>query len=302
MGRPVAELNRKQRVALAHAIADAGVWGVSLIGGEPTLVDELGDLAAVLKARGVYVSLGTSGRNIESHLGWLVETGVDTVTFSVDSHRSDEHDRFRGLSGLFHQVEAAASTLRRQRRNKRPQIQVRCTIHRGNFRHLISYVDYWQEKVDGILLQIVQDNGIHSVRDHDVMFRPEDRLALERSLADLQKAHPWLRSPYLDMASRYVFEPDALYKDIGFRCLLVPATSMTILPNGDVKLCYGREDSRVGNVTKLSIRELWAHRATQATRKRMQSAEYGCMCWEQACSGNLTLVKAQRKIADFITR
>lgn len=294
MGKATAELSRAERVALAHRLAATSIWGVSLIGGEPTLVPELGDLAAIFKASGKHVSMGTSGRRFAEHLDWVLATGLDNLSFSVDSHDPETHDTFRGRKGLFDEVLAATEALRARRRDGKPQVQIRCTVHRGNFRELDAFVRFWRPRCDQLLLQIVQDNGIHHVRDDGVMFRPEDRPAFEAAIDDLQQRHPFLRSPYLGMAARYVFEPEQLYRDLGFRCLLVPAASVTVLPDASVKLCYGREDSRVGTLRESSLEDLWRDARTRATQKRMQSAEYGCLCWEQACSGNLDLLPAHR--------
>ena len=296
MGAATPELDRKQRIALAHQLASSGVWGVSLIGGEPTLVPELGDLAAILAEAGTLVSLGTSGRRLGRHLPWILALGIDQVTLSVDSHDAAAHDRFRGRPGLFAEVLEAAQILRNERRGAKPQVQIRATIHRGNFQALMELVDFWGPRVDNVLLQVVQNNGIHAVRDTGTLFQPEDRPALEASLAALQQAHPALRSPYLALAARYIFEPEALYRDIGFRCLLVPAATATILPDGRLTLCYGRPDALVGSLLESSLSALWTSAATQRIRRAMQSRDYGCMCWEQACSGNLGLVSAGRAV------
>lgn len=291
MGAATPELRRPERIALAHRLAATDVWGISLIGGEASVIPELGDLAAILKHAGKFVSIGTSGLGWRRHVSWVRDLPIDSITFSVDSHDAAAHDRFRGRPGLFDEVVQAVDELRT---GDKPQVQVRCTIHRGNFEQLEDFVDFWRPRVDQILLQVVQDNGIHTVRDRSCLFVPEDRPAFEAAMTSLQARHPFLRSRYLDLAARYLFEPEALYDDIGFRCLLVPGASATILPDGGVKLCYGREDSRIGNLLDASLRDLWTSDSTASTRQRMQARDYGCMCWEQACSGNLELVRLSR--------
>jgi AdoMet-dependent heme synthase len=296
MGTPIAELDHEQRVALAHQLGRSKVWAISLIGGEVTIISELPEYAAILKRHGKYVSLSTSGLGLARHLDQLLDACVDSFTFSVDSHRAEVHDAFRGPQGLFESVLASIERIRTVSRKGRPGIQVRCTINRMNFRQLAPYVEFWQPKVDNIILQIIQDNGLHHVRDRSVLFREDERDELVQLLADLRKRYPFLRTKQNELMPRFVYEPDKLYKDIGFRCLLVPATSMTILPNGGVRLCYGRVDSAVGNVTESSLEELWQSALTRETQRRMQSKEFGCMCWEQACGGNLELLPVHRTI------
>lgn len=293
MGEPVPEMSHDERLALARAIGESGVWAVSLVGGEVTIVRELPDYAEILKRHGKWVSLATSGLGLARHLDRLLAAGVDSYTFSVDSHRPEAHDAFRGPGGLFRSILDAIERIRAARRGDAPSIQIRCTINRQNFRELGEYMRFWDPLADNIVLQIVQDNGIHHVRDHAVMFRPEDRPALEEVLAGLRARYPRLRTKHNELMPRYVFEPAQLHEDLGFRCLLVPATSAVILPDGDVRLCYGREDSLVGNVRRSTLAEIWRSDATQETQRRMQSREYGCMCWEQACGGNLELIPIQ---------
>ena len=296
MGSPTPELNRKERIDLAHRLAATDVWGFSLIGGEASMIPELGDLIAILKEAGKYVSVGTSGFRIDRHLQAFCELGLDSITFSVDSHIASEHDTFRRRPGLFDEVSAAICWLNEHRLKGRPQVQLRCTMHRQNYQNLDATIDYWSPKVDNVLLQLIQDNGIHAVRDKEVMFQAEDRIDFEAVIKDLRERYPKLKTRYFELASRYIFEPEQLYKDIGFRCLLVPGVSCVVMPDGGVKLCYGRQDSVIGNLKESTLQDIWTAEHTRSTTKRMQSKEYGCMCWEQACSGNLDLLPVNRQI------
>jgi hypothetical protein len=49
----------------------------------------------------------------------------------------------------------------------------------------------------------------------------------------------------------------------------------------------------VGNLLQDDLATIWRGTIAAQTRRRMQSPEFGCMCWEQACSGNLALLKGQ---------
>lgn len=294
MGVAAPELNRVQRLDIAHELAESDVWGVSLIGGEVTLLPDLADLATLLSHAGKHVSVGSSGFGLSRHLDPLIAGGLANLTLSCDSHCAEGHDSFRGRPGLFDEV--VALTDRAMAAPNRPAVQVRATIHRGNFEQLERLLDFWRPRVDQVLLQVIQDNGIHAVRDTSVLFQPDDRPAFEGAMARVLHSYPDLRGSYLEKASRYLFEPEQLYKDIGFRCLLVPAASVTVLPNGEVKLCYGRDDSRVGRLGEERLSDIWQRMETVATTRRMQSSSYGCMCWEQACSGNLDLLAGRRAL------
>lgn len=296
MGQPRGELGRIERADLAERIGRSDVWAVSLVGGEVSILPDLADLAAILKRHGKFVSIATSGLALARHLPKLLDAGIDSLVLSVDHSDAAAHDRFRGVPGLHARVEAAIAQVLARRTAGRPRIGLRYVVHRGNVNDTAIFVERWHGKVEQIVLQIVQDNGQHRVRDRSVLFEAEDRPALEAMLADVGKRWPDLRTRTFDLMARYTFEAETLRKDLGFRCLLVPATQLVILPDGAMRLCYGRDDSAVGHLRERSFESAWMDARTEAIRRKMQSADYGCMCWEAACAGNLDLLPAARAL------
>lgn len=295
MNRPLPdELTREQRVAVARKLAASDAWGVSIIGGEPLLVDGVFELARILKAGGKRVFIGTSGDRLGRHVGAVLDAGIDVVTVSVDAADAPRHDAFRGRVGLFDRVEKAVDELRARRTGDSPRVQVRCTVNRHNFRDLDAFIDHWQGHADNVLFQIIQDNGLHQVRDRSCLFLPEDRPEFERVYAALRARHPFLAGRYYDLLPRYVFEREALQRDIAFRCLLVPATTAVVEANGAVKLCHGRADSHIGSLVDSELDDLWLARRASEARENMQSRDYGCMCWESSYARNLDLVEMSR--------
>ena len=292
MNRPLPdELTHEQRLAVAHKLAASDAWGVSLIGGEPLLVKGLFEYASILKAAGKRVFLGTSGERLDRHIDELFDAGIDYLTVSFEGHTPGEHDAFRGKPGLFNRVAAALSAITARRSGSTPRIQVRCTLNRQNFRTIHHTLDFWLDRVDNVLVQVVQNNCLHEVRDTSCLFQPEDRPEFERVYAALRARYPFLRGAHYDLLPRYVFEPDALHADLGFRCLLVPATSIVVEANGKVKLCHGRPDSALGSLLEAPLDRLWTSARADAARTSMQSKDYGCMCWESAFAKNLELVQ-----------
>ena len=303
MNRPLPdELDRAQRLEIARKLAASDAWGVSLIGGEPLLVDGIFELARTLKAGGKRVFLGTSGDRLGRHVGAVLDAGIDVLTVSVDGATAAQHDAFRGRAGLFDRVEKALDELRARRTGDRPRVQVRCTINRHNLRDLGAFIEHWQQHADNVLLQIIQDNGLHQVRDRSCLFRPEDRPEFERVYAELRARHPFLEGRYYDLLPRYVFEREELQRDIGFRCLLVPATTAVVEANGVVKLCHGRADSEIGNLLRTDLDAIWRGHRASAARDDMQSKTYGCMCWESSYARNLDLVEMSRLYDSFTGR
>lgn len=295
MNRPLPdELDHEKRLAMARKLAQSEAWGVSLIGGEPLLVEGLFEYARILKSGGKRVFLGTSGDRLGRFVDQVFDAGLDVLTVSIEGSSAEAHDAFRRRLGLFDRVVQAIDAIAERRSGDTPRLQIRVTINRHNFREIDAVIDFWQGHADTVLVQVIQDNCLHTARDRTCLFQPEDRPEFERVFAALRDRYPFLKGRYYDLLPRYVFEPEALYKDIGFRCLLVPATSLILEANGRVKLCHGRADSDLGSLVDTSLDELWQSDHTARARTRMQSREYGCMCWESSYAKNLDLVEMSR--------
>jgi MoaA/NifB/PqqE/SkfB family radical SAM enzyme len=301
MNRPLPdELDHAQRLEMARKLAQSEVWGVSLIGGEPLIVEGLFEYARILKSGGKRVFLGTSGDRLGRCVDQIFDVGLDVLTISIEGSTAEAHDAFRRRAGLFDRVVQAVDAIAGRRRADTPRLQTRVTINRHNYREIDKIIDFWQRHVDTVLVQVIQDNCLHQPRDRSSVFQPEDRPEFERVYADLRARYPFLKGRYYDLLPRYVFEPEALYKDIRFRCLLVPATSLILEANGRVKLCHGRADSDLGSLLDTSLADIWQSDHTAQARTRMQSREYGCMCWESSYAKNLDLVEMSRYY-DMIT-
>lgn len=297
MNRPLPdELTHEQRLDVARKLAASDAWGVSLIGGEPLLVKGLFEYAKILKTAGKRVFLGTSGERLDRHIDELFDAGIDYLTVSFEGHTAAEHDAFRGRAGLFDRVAAALAKITARRTGSTPRIQIRITLNRHNFRTIHHTLDYWLERADNVLVQVVQNNCLHEVRDTSCLFKPEDRPDFERIYADLRARYPFLRGQHYELLPRYVFEAEALHEDLGFRCLLVPATSIVVEANGRVKLCHGRADSALGSLVETPLEQIWKSPRADAARTSMQSKDYGCMCWESAFARNLELVQVTQQV------
>jgi MoaA/NifB/PqqE/SkfB family radical SAM enzyme len=286
---PRPELTRIERADLARGLAELPLWGVSFVGGEPAILPDLGDLAATFARAGKFVSVATSGVGLERHLDAMIAAPVAAIVWSLDAVTPALHDELRALPGLHDravgQIELVLGHTRR------PRVAVRFTIQRGNVHELVPFVARWHGMADAVLLQIVQRNGLHTPRDRAVEFRPEDRPALTDAIAQVAEIWPDLAGPALDLMPRYVYEPTALHRDLGFRCLAVPATQLVVLPDGGVRVCWGRADSQLpGDVRRDRLDTIWRSDALQQVRQRMQARDYGCMCWEAANAGNLDLL------------
>ena len=112
--------------------AGLGVEWIVFSGGEPLMHPHLDLLCSMAKARGLRVTILTTGLLLERHASWIV-SGVDDVIVSLDGP-PETHDRIRGVTGAFDALARGARALR-ERRPAYP-ISARCTVQKANCRLL----------------------------------------------------------------------------------------------------------------------------------------------------------------------
>jgi MoaA/NifB/PqqE/SkfB family radical SAM enzyme len=75
---------------------------INFFGGEPTMREDLMDLIKYASERSIYVFCDTNGIKItKDYAKQLKESGLEILYVSIDSPHPKEHDRLRGMKGLF---------------------------------------------------------------------------------------------------------------------------------------------------------------------------------------------------------
>lgn len=109
---------QRELFSIAEKLVEAGVFQVTLTGGEPFLVPCLEDLVRYFNLHGITPQISTNGTLFApATLAWLSEVDV-TVQVSIDSHDPRIHDYLRQKSGAF------AITLRNLKRLQSAGVQV----------------------------------------------------------------------------------------------------------------------------------------------------------------------------------
>ncbi len=97
---------------LAAELLDLGACSIALTGGEPLLREDLEDIFRSFDDR-ASLTLNTSGDGLTAaRARRLRQSGVLTVSVSLDSSDEQEHDRYRGRRGAFRMAVEAISTAR----------------------------------------------------------------------------------------------------------------------------------------------------------------------------------------------
>jgi MoaA/NifB/PqqE/SkfB family radical SAM enzyme len=122
-----------------QALRAQGAMEVEFTGGEPTIRNDLAELAGYARQLGfVNISVITNGLRLASarYLDSLVQAGVNDFLFSVHGHTAELHDEHTATPGSFARVTAAM----RNARAAGKRCRATTTVTNKNFAHLEAIV------------------------------------------------------------------------------------------------------------------------------------------------------------------
>ncbi len=87
---------------------------VVLTGGEPLLRNDLYDIAAHIRNRGMRVGLATNGTLVNKDNAGKIKAYFDVASLSIDGSTASVHDNFRGVEGAFDATLRAAEIFKQE--------------------------------------------------------------------------------------------------------------------------------------------------------------------------------------------
>lgn len=136
------ELSTEEGRRLIDDLADFGVPVLLFSGGEPLLREDLVELIAHARERGVRAVLSSNGTLITpSMAARFKDLGLAYAGISLDG-LEDTHDRFRGVNGAFRQALSGI----RNCQQAGIKVGLRVTMHRGNLDDLPGLFDLLYEE------------------------------------------------------------------------------------------------------------------------------------------------------------
>lgn len=122
---------------LARELAELGTRIVVITGGEPLVRSDLFDLAAEVREHVARLVLVTNGIGVEPEVDRIAER-FDELVVSLDSHRPEKHDAFRGAEA-FDRVVSGIKAIKAQ--SPETAVHIRTVVHRHNFMDLPALVE-----------------------------------------------------------------------------------------------------------------------------------------------------------------
>jgi len=249
---------------------------LSVTGGEAMLRRDVFDFMRYAREKGMAIHLNTNGLLLtEKNIASLRESGVGTVSISIESTDPAVHDAIRG-EGAF------AKTLEGLRRLRRlaPEIRVglNCVINTQNLPGLRDMVPFAAaEGVHQVKFAPIHTNLQH--RDKPVsefehmVFQETDLDALDRELEVIQDA---LWKSNVQSTSRQFFKGMSnLYRPpaTNFYCYAGYAIC-TINAQGVVAACFDKDGTQ--NVRDQPLDEIWRSRAFHEHRQLVRNCDRAC--------------------------
>jgi len=285
---PAREMDTPSMLALAGQMADLGVSGVSITGGEPLVRADVFDIVERLKSRGVPVSMSTNGVRLadQAVARSLAQSGIDSVAVSLDGDTPAEHDRSRGRKGAFEKTLEGVRNLleaRKARSAGRPLlVTLAVVLSRANaarFENILTLAK--SLGVDNVSLNPLHDT-YHGgpTEDPGLYFAPDDADldAIPARLLELRERHG-----LMDSSRAYLSHLGAFFRSgtMPMRCY-APYFSLYVDCNGDVLPCGGHfyENRTAFNLNGRTLAQAWHSPEMQAARdslRRCRACYYSCM-------------------------
>ncbi len=245
------ELTTQEGKKLMDQICQVSKPLLILSGGEPLLRPDIYELIQYGTSKGLKMGLGSNGSLIDDVVAAkLKAAGIATVSISLDSHISTQHDEFRGVEGAWQKAVNACKALRKNN----VLVQVNTTLTQQNY-----------DQIDSIM-SLAEEIGVENF--HLFFLVPTGRGA---KLTDIspQKYEDMISKTFAKVAKHKLnVRPSCapqfmrIAKGMGLdmrqwvRGCMAGLYYCRIYPNGDVTPCPYLP-VKLGNVKEKTFKEIW---------------------------------------------
>jgi len=236
-------LDKNEYKRILSEVQDLGAATINIVGGEPFLNKDFIEIIKSIDKERSQTVIFTNGYFIKDKVKYLKNTSVVSIIISIDSPDHKEHDRIKGIEGIF---DRAVDAVKEVRKNK--------------FLCGISHVVYKEDIYNNNLVNLIEFGSKLKV-NQIVLFDaiPTGKIKGRKDLDWEEKDY----KRYLEICSHYhdkknypgIFPYYYLRSSKSIGCA-GGVLYFYISPYGDVCPCYFNPFS-IGNVRNDSINDLW---------------------------------------------
>lgn len=275
------ELNTAEGKALIDEIAKSGFKIMIFSGGEPLMRDDIIELVAYAKSKGLRPVFGTNGTLITLDMAnKLKDAGALGMGISLDSVDPEKHDRFRDTPGAW----AGAVQGMRNCREAGLPFQIHTTVMDWNYNEVEALTDFAVQEgaVAHHIFFLVPTGRAVNIEQESLRAEQYEEL-LQRIMKKQQQVDIELKPTCAPQFMRIAKE---MGMDMRFTKGCLAGTSYCIIsPKGDVQPCAYINIS-AGNVRETPFSEIWKHNEV-FNRLRTEKLQGGCgSCrYSKVCGG-----------------
>jgi sulfatase maturation enzyme AslB (radical SAM superfamily) len=267
---------------------DLSTFSIIFTGGEPFLYpDQVFQLAQTCRTIGFKSYINTNGVLIQPLITQIVDSGLNCVTFSIDSHNARVHNNLRGESRVF---ETALDNLKRllsERDNLNPnqKIYVQSILGNWNADVINEHVKFFSKLgVDGISFQCIQyPFGLPTPSNWQLNFEyypSQDSVKRASKTIKAMKSQGYKITNSLDEISWWdIYFKHPEYLPPEYDICRAAHQNIIIDVLGNVKFCFNKELdplNRIGNLSTNMLDEIWGSETAQEIRNEMIQCRRSC--------------------------
>lgn len=159
--KPSAPVSREKVAEILRSLKNRGLLKIHFSGGEAFLHPQINGIIEDAVSLGLQVNLTTNGTLITKEVArWIADSGVHSISISLDGASAKTHDKLRGVKGAFKSTVKAIGYLARMSK-KRPAVRVNTVVTSRNADELDSIHSLIQsigEKIKWKLIPVDTDD------------------------------------------------------------------------------------------------------------------------------------------------
>jgi MoaA/NifB/PqqE/SkfB family radical SAM enzyme len=249
---------------------------LQISGGEPLIFKGIYDIFRLCADQGILCKISTNGIALkhEKTCQRVIKSGLKYLTVSIDTHKSDVHDTFRGVPGAFY---AGMKGLAYLRKHSDMILGISAIIMKENVSYLPEFTDFLCElDIDRILFQPIRAYGMKVSEWKTYPYWIQDLDALEKGIEyikhkkkkDSRIMNTWA---HLGLIKDYFRDPMTI---VNQRQCTIGFEHLEVNYKGDVFLCNAFPS--IGSIKTSSIQKLWKSDRANEIRKQMLTCPLPC--------------------------
>jgi AdoMet-dependent heme synthase len=245
------ELSTEEAKRLIDQISEVSRPLLILSGGEPLLRSDIYELIRYGTEKGLRMGLGSNGGLLDGKAATkLAEAGIKTVSISIDSHISIQHDEFRGVAGSWDKAINAIKVLR----ENDVLVQVNTTLTQQNYNQIDEIMSLAEQiGVENFHLFFLVPTG-RGAKMADI----SPQMYEDMIKGTFAKTHKHKLNVRPSCAPQFMRIAEGMGLDLRqwIRGCIAGMYYCRIYPNGDVTPCPYLP-IKLGNIRENSFRDIW---------------------------------------------